>query len=98
MALWRRRRRRAEPYAAVTDEERISRYLYLLGTLPPSVVENAHRTAFAELPPALQASRRYYVGWVEASYSRLASWLAVLGAWRALWPDPPPAKVLWLHN
>lgn len=51
MALWRRRRRRAEPYAAVTDEERISRYLYLLGTLPPSVVENAHRTAFAELPP-----------------------------------------------
>lgn len=52
MALWDRfRRRRAEPYAAVTDEERISRYLYLLGTLPPSVVENAHKTAFAELSP-----------------------------------------------
>ena len=53
-------------------------------------VQFALRAAFAELPPALQASRRYYVGWVEASYSRLASWLAVLGAWRTLWPDPPP--------
>jgi hypothetical protein len=53
-------------------------------------VQLALRAAFAELPPALQASRRYYVGWVEASYTRLASWLAVLGAWRTLWPDPPP--------
>jgi hypothetical protein len=53
-------------------------------------VQFALRAAFAELPPALQASRRYYVGWVEASYTRLASWLAVLGAWRTLWPDPPP--------
>ena len=32
------------------------------------------------------------MGWVEASYSRLASWLAVLGAWRTLWPDPPPER------
>ena len=55
-------------------------------------VQFALRAAFAELPPALQASRRYYVGWVEVAYSRLASWLAVLGAWRTLWPDPPPAK------
>ena len=33
--------RRKKPYAAVTDEERIARYVYLLNTLPPQVVESA---------------------------------------------------------
>ena len=31
--------RRKKPYEAVTEEERISRYVYLLNTLPASVVE-----------------------------------------------------------
>lgn len=43
-----RRRRRV---AALTDEERIGRYVYLLNTLPASVIESAHATAFKELPP-----------------------------------------------
>ena len=39
------------PYAALTDEERISRYVYLLNTLPASVIESAHAKAFEDLPP-----------------------------------------------
>lgn len=51
MGLWKRRlRRSAEPYAAVTDEERIARYVYLLNTLPSSVIERAHESAFKDLP------------------------------------------------
>lgn len=50
MALWNRRRKAAKPYAALTDEERISRYLYLLGSLPPSIIERAHASAFKDLP------------------------------------------------
>lgn len=42
------RRRRV---AALTDEERIGRYVYLLNTLPAPVIEGAHATAFKELPP-----------------------------------------------
>lgn len=56
MAMWRRRRR--TPYAAVTEEERMSRYVYLLSTLPPSVVERAHEAAFRELP--LQRRREMF--------------------------------------
>ncbi|MCR2784668.1 MULTISPECIES: hypothetical protein [unclassified Microbacterium] len=48
MVLWRRRRRRV-PYAAVSDEERMSRYVYLLNTLPASVIERAHESAFKQL-------------------------------------------------
>ncbi|MDN3496738.1 hypothetical protein QL996_12425 [Planococcus sp. APC 4015] len=50
MGIFTRWRRRADPYAAVTEEERIARYVYLLNTLPSSVVERAHATAFADLP------------------------------------------------
>jgi hypothetical protein len=44
------RRRGKAPYAALDDEERISRYVYLLNTLPASVIESAHATAFKEVP------------------------------------------------
>jgi hypothetical protein len=43
-------RRRKAPYAALSDEERIARYVYLLGTLPASVIESAHAAAFKDLP------------------------------------------------
>ncbi|MBW9093976.1 hypothetical protein JNB62_09805 [Microbacterium jejuense] len=52
MGVFSRFRRRRTPYRAATDEERIARYVYLLNTLPASVVESAHATAFADLPPA----------------------------------------------
>lgn len=47
LSRWRARR---DPYAAVTEEERIARYVYLLNTLPSSVIESAHAKAFADLP------------------------------------------------
>lgn len=50
MALWRRRRR--TPYTAVSDEERMSRYVYLLNTLPATVIERAHESAFRAMPPS----------------------------------------------
>ncbi len=43
--------RRKRRVAALTDEERIGRYVYLLNTLPASVIERAHAKAFADLPP-----------------------------------------------
>ncbi|GAA1932270.1 hypothetical protein GCM10009775_25340 [Microbacterium aoyamense] len=52
MGFLSRFRRRTVPYAAVTEEEKISRYVYLLNTLPASVIESAHATAFADLPAA----------------------------------------------
>ncbi|MFD4960984.1 hypothetical protein [Microbacterium sp. NPDC058389] len=51
MGVFSRFRRGRTPYRATTDEERIARYVYLLGALPASVVESAHATAFADLPP-----------------------------------------------
>ncbi|SFS03982.1 hypothetical protein SAMN04487846_1733 [Microbacterium sp. cf046] len=42
-------RRRKNPYAAVTEEEQIARYVYLLNTLPASVIESAHAAAFKDL-------------------------------------------------
>jgi len=50
MGIISRFRHRKDPYAALTDEERISRYVYLLNTLPASVVESAHASAFKDLP------------------------------------------------
>jgi len=52
MGVFSKFRRRRTPYRAATDEERIARYVYLLSTLPASVIESAHATAFADLPPA----------------------------------------------
>ncbi|GAA5209191.1 hypothetical protein [Microbacterium kyungheense] len=52
MGVFSKFRRGRTPYRAATDEERIARYVYLLGTLPASVIESAHATAFADLPPA----------------------------------------------
>ena len=51
MGVLSRFRRRRTPYRAVTEEERIARYVYLLGSLPASVIESAHASAFADLPP-----------------------------------------------
>ncbi|WP_322409260.1 hypothetical protein [Microbacterium invictum] len=48
--LSRFRRRRKTPYRAVTEEEQISRYVYLLNTLPASVIESAHASAFRDIP------------------------------------------------
>lgn len=50
MSFLSRFRRRKSPYAAVTEEEQIARYVYLLNTLPASVIESAHATTFRSLP------------------------------------------------
>lgn len=50
MGVFSRFRRRKDPYAAATEEEQISRYVYLLNTLPASVIESAHTAAFKDLP------------------------------------------------
>lgn len=50
MNIFQRLRRRRSPYAAVNEEEQIARYVYLLNTLPASVIESAHATAFRTLP------------------------------------------------
>jgi hypothetical protein len=42
--------RRKRRYAALTDEERMGRYVYLLNTLPASVIEKAHAAAFRDVP------------------------------------------------
>lgn len=42
--------RRKRRFEALTDEERIGRYVYLLNTLPASVIESAHATAFKDVP------------------------------------------------
>lgn len=51
MGVFSRLRRRRDPYRSVTEEERISRYVYLLNTLPASVIESAHASAFKDVPP-----------------------------------------------
>lgn len=51
MGMFSRFRRRRTPFQATTDEERISRYVYLLGSLPAPVIEKAHAKAFADVPP-----------------------------------------------
>ncbi|MEV4688121.1 hypothetical protein [Microbacterium sp. LWH3-1.2] len=51
MAVFSRFRRRKTPYGAATEEERIARYVYLLNTLPASVIESAHASAFADVSP-----------------------------------------------
>jgi hypothetical protein len=50
MSFLSRFRRRKSPDAAPTDEERISRYVYLLNTLPAPVIESAHAKAFEDVP------------------------------------------------
>lgn len=50
MKMLRRFRRRKSPYAAASEEEQIARYVYLLNTLPASVIESAHATAFRNIP------------------------------------------------
>ncbi len=52
MSILSRFRRRKDPYKAATEEEQIARYVYLLNTLPASVIESAHATAFGDLPLA----------------------------------------------
>lgn len=49
MGILSRFRRRKNPYSAVTEEEQIARYVYLLNTLPASVIESAHAAAFKDL-------------------------------------------------
>lgn len=55
MGMLSRFRKRRSPYAATTEEERIARYVYLLNTLPASVIESAHASAFKSLPPERRA-------------------------------------------
>ncbi|HEX7346205.1 MAG TPA: hypothetical protein VF253_05400, partial [Candidatus Limnocylindrales bacterium] len=50
MGVFSRFRRRKNPYAAASEEEQIARYVYLLNTLPASVIESAHATAFQDVP------------------------------------------------
>lgn len=50
MSVFSRFRRKRSAYRATTDEERMARYVYLLNTLPASVIESAHATAFRDLP------------------------------------------------
>lgn len=50
MGLFTRWRKRRDPYTAASEEEQIARYLYLLRTLPPSVLESAHAAAFRDVP------------------------------------------------
>ena len=52
MGFLSRFRRGRKPYAAVTEEEQIARYVYLLNTLPASVIESAHAAAFKDLSAA----------------------------------------------
>ncbi|HWM17379.1 MAG TPA: hypothetical protein VNP97_12415 [Microbacterium sp.] len=52
MGILTRFRRRKNPYTAVSEEEQISRYVYLLNTLPASVIESAHASAFRDVPAA----------------------------------------------
>lgn len=49
MGIFTKFRRRKNPYAAASEEEQIARYVYLLNTLPASVIESAHASAFADL-------------------------------------------------
>ncbi len=42
--------RRKRRFDALSEEERIGRYVYLLNTLPASVIERAHAAAFKDLP------------------------------------------------
>lgn len=51
MGMLSRFRRGKQPYAAITEEERMARYVYLLNTLPADVIEHAHATAFRDVPP-----------------------------------------------
>lgn len=55
MGIFSRMRRRRAPYTATTEEERMARYVYLLNTLPASVIESAHAQAFRALPPEKRA-------------------------------------------
>jgi hypothetical protein len=52
MGIFSKFRRRKNPYAAASEEEQIARYVYLLTTLPASVIESAHASAFKDLSPA----------------------------------------------
>ena len=58
MGIFSRFRRRRDPYRAATEEEQISRYIYLLNTLPASVIESAHAAAFRDVP--LQRRREMF--------------------------------------
>ncbi|WP_194395600.1 hypothetical protein [Microbacterium atlanticum] len=51
MGVFSRFRRRRTPYQSTTEEERIARYVYLLNSLPASVIESAHASAFKDVPP-----------------------------------------------
>ena len=50
MSILSKFRRHGSPDDALSDEERIARYVYLLNTLPASVIESAHAKAFQDLP------------------------------------------------
>lgn len=47
--------RKRRPMHVVPKEEQVARYLFLLDTLPRSVIDRAHAVAFAELSAAARA-------------------------------------------
>ena len=54
-----------------------------------SAVQLGTRAAFAAVPAVARAGRGYYIEAVGGYYPQLAYWLALLCAWRTLWPDTP---------
>ncbi|MEU1973290.1 hypothetical protein ABZ477_16680 [Microbacterium sp. NPDC019599] len=50
MGIFSRSRHDKEPLEEITGEERMLRYLHLLGTLPPTVIEKAHASVFKAVP------------------------------------------------
>ena len=50
MSILSKFRHHGSPDDALSDEERIARYVYLLNTLPASVIESAHAKAFHDVP------------------------------------------------
>ena len=57
-----------------------------------SALSAAHlglHAATSAIPVQARAARAYYATSLASYYERLASWLALLGAWRTLWPDEP---------
>ena len=52
-----------------------------------SGMQLALAVAQAALPPTARSARAHSTATLAGAYRRLAYWLALLGAWRALWPD-----------
>ena len=54
-----------------------------------TVVELGMRATLATVPTPAKGARAYYVSSMAGYYHSLGTWLGLLCAWRALWPDAP---------